>query len=132
MRLRDRRGPLTAFVLAIAYLLLVVVTLAWLGHLVGVVPAAPFSPLLNTLLAINLLSFAWRAACRLAFTAREYGWIEGVRAVLRIPVANTIAILAGRRALRDYLGTLRGQAPRWDKTRHVVHPALDIRSGSGG
>ena len=130
MRLRDRRGPLTALVLAVAYLLLAVVSVAWLGQVLGIVPVTQLSPLVTALLAINLSSFAWRAACRFTFTAREYGWSEGLRAILRIPIANIIAILAGRRALRDYLGTLRGRAPQWDKTRHVVHPALAMQTGT--
>ena len=58
-----------------------------------------------------------------AFTAHEYGAIEGLRAVLRIPVANYIAILAGRRALSAYVRTLRGEIVRWDKTSHHAHPA---------
>lgn len=124
MRLRDRRGPLTALILAIAYLLLVLVTLGWIGHLAGLVPAAAPTPVVAGLLLVNFISFGWRALWRFAFTAREYGWVEGTRAVLRIPIANTISILAGRRALIDYLATLRGCAPRWDRTRHVVHPAL--------
>jgi hypothetical protein len=54
---------------------------------------------LATLLVANLASFAWRALMRFAFTAREYGWREGLMAVVRIPLANVIAIMAGRRAL---------------------------------
>jgi adsorption protein B len=43
--------------------------------------------------------------------------------VARIPVANVIAIMAGRRALFAYVRTLRGARPRWDKTYHHAHPA---------
>ncbi len=124
MRLRDRRGPLTALVLAIAYLLLVLVSLGWVGHLAGLEAAPDASPLLTVLLAVNLVGFMWRAGWRFAFTAREYGWIEGLRAVLRIPVANVIAIMAGRRALAGYVASLAGRTPHWDKTRHTVHPAI--------
>jgi len=130
MRLRDRRGPLTALVMAVAYLLLVLIVVGWLGYLAGAMPAAPITTTVAALLAVNLASFAWRAAWRFVFTAREYGWREGVRAVLRIPVTNIIAIMAGRRALRDYFATLRGSAPQWDKTRHVVHPAIAAGSAS--
>ena len=124
MRLRDRRGPFTALVLAVGYLLVGLVALGWLGHLIGVLPSAPLDTTVTALLVINLIAFAWRAMWRFAFTAREYGWREGLRAVMRIPVANVIAIMAGRRAVRDYLTTLLGQAPQWDKTRHTVHPDL--------
>jgi adsorption protein B len=51
-------------------------------------------------------------------------WLgEGIRAVLRIPVANVIAIMAGRRAVVTCLRSLTGQVPQWDKTHHDAHPA---------
>jgi adsorption protein B len=80
-------------------------------------------PLLVVLLAANFVSFVWRAAMRFAFTAREYGWREGLWAVARIPLANVVAIMAGRRALFAYARTLRGARPKWDKTFHHAHPA---------
>lgn len=124
MRLRDRRGPFTALVLFIAYLLLALFALGLALQWVGI--GAPFdpSPALMLLLALNLASFVWRAAFRFAFTAREYGAVEGLRAILRIPVANIIAIMAGRRALTGYIATLWGRTARWDKTRHAIHPDL--------
>jgi adsorption protein B len=124
MRLRDRQGPLSALVLAVAYLLLLMVSAGWLAQLAGVGPAPVASALVTTLLAANFASFVWRASWRFGFTAREYGWREGLRAVARIPVANTVAILAGRRALFQYFAALRGLPLRWDKTVHVVHPAI--------
>lgn len=124
MRLRDRRGPLTALVLAIAYALLVLVSLGWIGQLAGFGFGAEPSTAVIILLAINFASFVWRAAWRFAFTAREYGTAEGLRAIARIPVTNIIAIMAGRRAFAGYVASLAGQAPRWDKTRHIVHPAI--------
>ena len=72
---------------------------------------------------LNIASFVWRACMRFAFTTREYGWVEGFRAIMRMPVANVVAIMAGRRALFAYLRTLRGMAPKWDKTEHDAHPA---------
>lgn len=124
MRLRDRRGPLTALVLAVAYLLLVIATLDLGLSLAGVGAPLELSPLLTALVIANFAGFVWRAGWRFGFTAREYGWREGVRAVLRIPVANVIAIMAGRRAFAAYVATLRGHALQWDKTRHMIHPAL--------
>jgi bacteriophage N4 adsorption protein B len=75
------------------------------------------------LVMANLASFVWRAIFRFGFAAREHGMAEGLRAVLRIPLANVIAIMAGRRALAAYVRTLAGGMPKWDKTRHDVHPA---------
>lgn len=124
MRLRDRRGPFTALVLAIAYLLLILSTVGWILSTNGFGEITPLPPLLKWLLVLNFVSFIWRAAMRFAFTAREYGWREGIWAVLRIPVANIIAIMAGRRALTAYCRTLAGQLPQWDKTDHAAHPVL--------
>lgn len=124
MRLRDRRGPFTALVLAIAYILLVLSTLGWVLSANGFGEPAALPEGLKWVLILNFISFIWRAAMRFAFTTREYGWREGVWAVLRIPVANIIAIMAGRRALSAYCRTLAGQLPQWDKTDHAAHPVL--------
>lgn len=124
MRMRDRRGPLTAIVLAAAYLLLLIAAMLWAANLAGLGRPWEIDPLVEVLLAANLASFGWRALMRFAFTTREYGWVEGGRAVLRIPVANIIAIMAGRRALFAYARTLSGARPQWDKTHHHAHPAL--------
>jgi adsorption protein B len=123
MRLRDRRGPLTALVLFAAYVLLALAAVLsitdWLGF------GRPWEPcgFLLVLVWANLASFFWRAAMRFAFTAREYGWSEGLRAVIRLPFANVITIMAGRRALVAYVVTLLGGRVRWDKTQHHAHPA---------
>ncbi|OJW60369.1 MAG: hypothetical protein BGO57_06765 [Sphingomonadales bacterium 63-6] len=124
MRMRDRRGPLTALVLAIAYLLLVIAAVLWAAEELGFGRYPVTDGLLVSLVAINFASFVWRAAMRFAFTTREYGMGEGIRAIARIPVANVIAIMAGRRALFSYLASLAGVVPRWDKTHHDSHPAI--------
>jgi len=124
MRMRDRRGPLIAIVLAAAYLLLAIAGILWVADVTGMDRPWLGDPLTQALIAINFCSFLWRAAMRFAFTTNEYGWREGALAVLRIPVANIIAIMAGRRALFAYMGTLGGKLPKWDKTQHLAHPAL--------
>lgn len=124
MRLRDRRGPFSALVLASGYLLLVLWTISFGLEAFGHAQALQPSDVVSVLLWLNLLSFVWRAGMRFAFTAREYGRAEGLRAVLRIPVANVIAIMAGRRALVAYIRTLSGSAPQWDKTAHDDHPLM--------
>ena len=53
---------------------------------------------------------------------------EGLWAVARIPVANIIAMMAGRRALFAYARTLGGARPQWDKTFHDAHPAAMARA----
>ena len=123
MRLRDRRGPLSALVLTAGYLLFVLAAISMLLHVSGVAPMVEPSPLLKVLLVANLAALLWRAAMRFAFTQREYGPAEALRAILRIPVANIITIMSTRRALVAYFGTLRGAAAMWDKTDHDHHPA---------
>jgi len=123
MRARDRRGPLTALVLLAGYILLALTALLWFAVEAGLVPALPFTPLLKVLLTVNLVAFLWRAVFRFGFTASVYGWAEGIRAVLRIPITNVVAIMAGRRAVMAYIGSLTGGAVAWDKTPHFAHPA---------
>lgn len=124
MALRDRRGPLTAVVLAAAYLLLVIEGVLGAARLAGWVEGLAPSPLLAFMIAFSFVSFAWRAAMRFVFTSREYGVAEGLISVLRIPVGNVVAILAGRRALFAYIRGLAGEKVSWDKTRHGIHPAV--------
>lgn len=122
MRMRDRRGPLTALVLLAGYILLALATLGWGAAVLGFAHPIELTPLLKALLMANFVFFTWRTVCRFAFTAREYGVVEGLRAVLRIPIANIIAIMAGRRAIAAYMRTLSGSAIEWDKTDHTAHP----------
>ena len=131
MRLRDRRGPLTSLVLFCGYSVLLLAPLLWLAGLAGLGrPWQPEGPVLYLLWA-NMASFAWRAIMRFAFTAREYGIKQGALAILRLPHANLIAILAGRRAFMAYLRTLLGGKALWDKTYHHAHPsALLTRQGA--
>jgi adsorption protein B len=123
MRLRDRRGPMSALVLLTGYLVLTGGLLLLVAGALGLVGRWQEDPWLAALLAANFAAFVWRALVRFAFTVREYGSAEGFRAIGRIPVTNVIAILAGARALLAYVRTLCGQAPRWDKTFHHAHPA---------
>ena len=123
MALRDRRGPLTALVLAAAYLLLVVDAVLLGLSAAGLASPHNLSVPLRAMLIASFAGFLWRGALRFAFTAREYGLAEGVFAVLRIPVANVIAIMAGRRALAAYFRSLRTGQVVWDKTSHDRHPA---------
>ena len=122
--LRDRRGPFAALLLFVAYGLLAAMALSWLARWFGLLGPVALGPVLQILLTANFVALVWRAAVRAAFTGREFGWREAGLAVLRIPVSNTIAILAGRRALVAYLRSLRGAPIEWEKTEHREHPAM--------
>ena len=131
MQLRDRRGPLAALLLALGYLLVAATTFGWGLYLAGWQEPVRLDPVLSSLLLVNFGFFVWRVIVRAIFTAREFGWREGVRAVLRMPVSNIITIMAGYRAVTAYLKGLPGGAPpRWDKTAHFHHPANPLGAGS--
>lgn len=133
MRARDRRGPFTALVLLMGYTLLALALLGGLARLFGHGAAVELSPLLEALILVNIVFFAWRALFRFALTAREYGLLQGFLAVLRFPVTNIIAIMAGWRAVAAYGPTLFGRAVVWDKTPHADHPAqIEPGAGSAG
>jgi len=123
MRIRDRRGPMTALVLFTAYAVLTVSAVTWVTAALGIPVHAPHDPLVELLLALCLFALIWRVMWRFAFAARHYGLAEGLRAILRIPVANVIAIMAGRRAVSAYVRVLLGGELHWDKTAHDLHPA---------
>ncbi len=123
MRARDRRGPLTALVLLAGYALVVLTGLMGATVALGLADPVPLTPLLKAVLYANVVAFAWRIALRFAFTAREYGLKEGALAILRVPLANVVAIIAGRRAVFAYARILVGGAALWDKTEHDAHPA---------
>lgn len=126
MRLRDRRGPMAALVLACGYTFFLLSGLLMIMGQLGLARPWQGDPLLTTLVVLNLAAFLWRAVWRAAFTVREHGWMQGLLAVLRIPVTNVIAIMAGRRAFAAYLRTLAGDLPQWEKTRHDRHPAASV------
>jgi adsorption protein B len=42
---------------------------------------------------------------------------------MRVPVANIIAIMAGRRAIAAYIASLFSGETKWEKTPHFSHPA---------
>ncbi|MET3824531.1 adsorption protein B [Sphingomonas sp. PvP055] len=119
MRMRDRRAPLAVVVMAVAYLAL----LAWVGmHAVHWIartapPAMPAAS--EALLSVNALLLLWRIVTRAVFTGNAYGWREACWSLPRMIVGNVIALLAARRAVWAYVGSLRGIALRWDKTAHV-------------
>lgn len=124
MRLRDRRGPLTALVLAAGYLLFALAPVMMLAEWSGAWMRPPIDPAVRSLLIFNFVALVWRIGMRVAFTAREYGLVEGLCAVVRMPLANVVAIMAGRRALAAYLAALRSGLVKWDHTTHLGHPSL--------
>jgi adsorption protein B len=110
-------------VLFVGYLLVLLALPVSLAERSGLVRPLHVESGLPLVLTVTVASFVWRAMMRGLFTAREYGWAEGLRAVLRIPVANVIVMMAARRALAAYVRSLRGAPLQWDKTMHHALPA---------
>lgn len=117
MRVRDRKAPLAALVMATGYL----AALLWLAC-AAMGTTVPLSPAAICLLGANGLMLAWRLAMRAGFTASLYGWREGVRSVPRALVSNIVAILSVRRAWLDHAA---GRPKRWDKTDHIFPTEAD-------
>lgn len=124
MQLRDRRGPFAALLLAIAYLLVIATGVEMVLVQAGLVGARAITPAMELLLWLNLAALAWRLCARALFTAREFGPLQGVLAIPRIVVSNTVAIVAARRAGFAYVRSLRGARVAWDKTEHALHPTF--------
>ena len=110
MRLRDRRVPAAALILAAAYLSAVPVLICWLF---GVPIDWPPAMIPLTWATTGLLG--WRLGVRAALVWRIYGWREAALSVPRVFVANVIEMMAATRALLAYVP---GELPIWDKTRH--------------
>nr|WP_280638956.1 glycosyl transferase family protein [Sphingomicrobium aestuariivivum] len=116
MRLRDRRGPLAALLLLTGYAAFILYVQLGLAAQLGAPLNWVRDPLLETLLLANAVLLTWRVVMRAAFTGMTYGLAEGLRAIPRLVVGNTIAIFAAWRALRLHLTP----GPKaWDKTDHV-------------
>ncbi|MFW2350862.1 glycosyl transferase family protein [Qipengyuania sp.] len=129
MQLRDRRGPLASILLVIAYLLVCLLSVGMVLQQSGIVTPPPATALLSALLLMNVAGLMLRLFVRACFSAREFGWRQGLLAIPRILVSNVIAIMAGRRALIAYIGTLRGAPVVWDKTEHRDHPLFAQPAG---
>lgn len=125
MRMRDRRAPLSVFVLFAAYVAL----LAWgaslaLHWLAGNQAPQPSDPMM-LLLTINAAMLAWRLVMRAWFTGRAYGWWQAFLSLPRVLVGNFIALIAARKAVSRYVAALRGRRPEWDKTHHRFPEAIE-------
>ena len=125
--MRDRRAPLAVLVLAAAYLALLAWAVADVLHLWRGTPMPAMAP--AWLLGFNLAMLAWRMAMRVAFTARDYGAREGLRALPRFLIGNGVALAAAPRALATYLPMLLGKAPVWDKTEHEFPDTAEAAAG---
>jgi adsorption protein B len=117
MRLRDRRAPLAAVVLAAGYAALLGWGLMRAVALFGVraIPVHVPTPLIVT----NSALLVWRIAMRGAITGRSHGWKMGLLAPLHMLIGNIVAMMAAWRAIGLYVALVRHGRLRWEKTAHV-------------
>lgn len=121
MRWRDRRACLAALVIAVAYVTVILTGILELARMGGLHSPRPLSEPLVVLLLCNAVFLAWRLVIKSWFVFRLYGLAEALYALPRTVVANWVNILAARRAIIQYVESLRGAPPQWEKTRHS-HP----------
>jgi len=124
MRLRDRRGPLAALLLLAAYGAAFLWGQLWIAGLLGAPVEVRLDPAVVALLTVNAWLLAWRVLMRALFTARAYGWEEGLLSMPRLVVGNLIAVLAALRAVSLHMG---GRTVKWDKTRHIFPAEAALR-----
>lgn len=126
MRWRDRRALLAAILLLCGYgALALFILLASFGFLFGT-DIVVTTPLLSLLLKLNGFSLAWRVLFRCYLVGRIYGGIEALLSIVRLPVANMIAIMAARRAVARYWSMSHTGRVIWDKTAHKFPDKLDF------
>ncbi|GLT03002.1 hypothetical protein GCM10007897_44400 [Sphingobium jiangsuense] len=125
MRLHDRRAALAALVILAAYLAIPAHAAVLLLRHIGLLPPPVPSPLVALGFQVTLALMGWRLASRAFWSARAYGWPQGLLAIPRTLVANYIMMRAMLHAMRRYVGQLKGGGILWEKTRHIfptLHP----------
>lgn len=127
---RDRKGIVTSFVTAVAYLivfqLIVFYALAYSGIFTTRFPSIfAFDPWLQNLLIANGIAFLLRIVQRIYFVNRLYGWEHALLSVPRMIIGNAINFMAATRAWRMFLSHIFIGTPIvWDKTAHS-YPSAD-------
>jgi len=116
MRLRDRRGPLSALLLIAGYAAAILWSQLWVAKALGAPIQAKIDDTLVILLIINGWLLAWRILMRATFTASAYGIGEGLMSIPRLVAGNVITMLAAVRAVMLHFGN---GPRRWEKTHHV-------------
>lgn len=123
MRLHDRRGLLAALVLLAAYGALLGHGLLLIGTSMGIAAFPALSLMVRLLLDITFCLMLWRLVVRFYWSARSYGWRQGLYSIPRVFFGNIITMLAAQRAIGLYVRQLRSGRVVWDKTRHQF-PAM--------
>ncbi len=122
--LHDRKGVVTSFISIFAYLLVVQFIIFHIGLSTGwwdIYYPSMFDEgsIWRDLIWVNAFFLLWRAAHRVYFTSRLYGWEHGLMSLPRMVIGNFVNFMAVARAWRMFLSYLfRGKRLVWDKTMH--------------
>lgn len=114
---RDRRSLLSALAILCGYLAILLMLTAF-----ALAPDRLDSwdqrPLLAILCLGNFLILLWRCMIRALCVAREYGLVQALLSILRLPVSNLLLIGTAFYALFRYWQHHCGRPLVWDKTDH--------------
>ena len=93
--------------------LVALTSILFVAEAAGLYRPARLRPLIYWMLIFTTIAFAWRAAVRFVLVGREYGWSEGLAAVVRMARAGGGRCAAGLGSGRDRVGGLliRGPSP---------------------
>lgn len=116
MRMRDRRGPLSALLLLAGYAAAILWSQLWIARALGAPIQIAIDGAVVSLLVVNGWLLAWRILMRATFTASAYGVREGLLSIPRLVIGNIIAVLAALRAVGVHIA---GGPTRWEKTHHI-------------
>lgn len=116
MRMRDRRGPLSALLLLAGYAAAILWSQLWVAKALGAPIQVAVDEAVVSLLIVNGWLLAWRILMRATFTASAYGVREGLMSIPRLVIGNIIAVLAALRAVSVHMA---GGPTRWEKTHHI-------------
>lgn len=122
MRLRNRRAPIAALVLAAAYAAVVLWAVAAGTAMAGVGPGAGRA-LPRWAIHATLGLLVWRLGWRAAFTGSACGWRMALLTPVHMVIGNVVAMAAAVRAIGLYVGIVRSGRVRWDKTAHIFPAA---------
>ncbi|MBI2771493.1 MAG: glycosyl transferase family protein [Burkholderiales bacterium] len=122
--LHDRKGVVTSFVSIFAYVLVLQFIIFHVGLSTGwwdIYYPTMFGEgsIWRKMIYVNAFFLLIRAAHRVYFTAKLYGWEHGLMSLPRMVIGNFINFMAVARAWRMFLSYLfRGKRLVWDKTMH--------------
>jgi len=127
MRMRDRKGIFSAFVISCAYFTVLLSLILFGAQYLEFHEIEPLTPMMNIMLFTTSSILIWRLVMRTLFLYHHYGFGQAYLALPRMIVSNVISILSARRAVMIYARYCFGKPMVWEKTRHHHIPIATDR-----